>query len=283
MDDYNCGNKKMKLVFFRDAIEHILRIARVFKQPRGNLMLIGVGGSGKQSLAKLTSFIYDFDVQSIEMKKNYNQSDFRDFLKSLLEMCGRDGKSVSFIFTDAHVVQESFLEDINNLINSGEVPNLWDSERDRLEQVIKEVREVNIEMGRIDQPDVIYETFIERVRNNLHVILCMSPIGDHLRVRCRQFPSLVDCSTLDWFSSWPEDALYSVSERLLQDLDLDKEILREKIAGMCKQVHLESQEEARRFENELKRKVYFTPKSYLDLINLYMKVLEDKRDQLLSY
>ena len=149
-------------------------------------------------------------------------------------MCGREGKNVSFIFTDAHVVNESFLEDINNLINSGEVPNLWDNEKDRLEQVIKEVREINIELGRIDQPDVIYDTFIERVRNHLHIILCMSPIGDNLRLRCRQFPSLVDCSTLDWFASWPEDALYSVSERLLMDLELDKEILRGKIAGMCK-------------------------------------------------
>eukprot|EP00828_Plagiopyla_frontata_P049394 TRINITY_DN982_c0_g1_i4.p1 TRINITY_DN982_c0_g1~~TRINITY_DN982_c0_g1_i4.p1 ORF type:complete len:762 (-),score=108.48 TRINITY_DN982_c0_g1_i4:1125-3410(-) len=283
MDDYNSGNKKMKLVFFKDAIEHVLRIARVFRQPRGNLMLIGVGGSGKQSLAKLTSFIYDFEVVQIEMKKNYNQNDFRDFLKSVLEMCGRDGKNVSFIFTDAHVVHESFLEDINNLINSGEVPNLWDAEKDRLEQVIKEVREVNIAMGRIDQPDVIYETFIERVRNCLHIILCMSPIGDNLRIRCRQFPSLVDCSTLDWFARWPDDALYSVAERLLQDVEVEQEIIRERIAQMCKQVHVESQEEAIRFEAELKRKVYFTPKSYLDLINLYIKVLDDKRDELFQY
>jgi len=48
LDDYNIGNSnKMNLVFFDDAIEHILRIARVLRQPRGNIMLIGVGGSGK--------------------------------------------------------------------------------------------------------------------------------------------------------------------------------------------------------------------------------------------
>lgn len=48
LDDYNMGStNKMNLVFFDDAIEHILRIARVLRQPRGNIMLIGVGGSGK--------------------------------------------------------------------------------------------------------------------------------------------------------------------------------------------------------------------------------------------
>ena len=54
LDEYNETNSnKMNLVFFEDAIEHILRIARVMRQPRGNIMLIGVGGSGKQSLTRL--------------------------------------------------------------------------------------------------------------------------------------------------------------------------------------------------------------------------------------
>ena len=48
LDEYNMGNpNKMNLVFFDDAIEHILRIARVLRTPRGSIMLIGVGGSGK--------------------------------------------------------------------------------------------------------------------------------------------------------------------------------------------------------------------------------------------
>jgi len=56
--EYNMESSgKLELVFFKETVQHILRIFRVLTQPRGNAMLIGVGGSGKQSLSKLSSFI----------------------------------------------------------------------------------------------------------------------------------------------------------------------------------------------------------------------------------
>ena len=85
LDEYNLGNSnKMNLVFFDDAIEHILRIARVLRQPRGNIMLIGVGGSGKQSLTRLSSYMLEIGCRQIEITKNFGPSQFKDFVKDLM-------------------------------------------------------------------------------------------------------------------------------------------------------------------------------------------------------
>ena len=63
--------------------------------------------------------------------------------------------------------------------------------------------------------DAVWAFFINRVREKLHIVLCMSPVGAAFRNRCRMFPSLVNCCTIDWFVQWPRDALLSVS-RLVQ-------------------------------------------------------------------
>lgn len=76
------------------------------------------------------------------------------------------------------------------------------------------------ELGISEARESCLATFVTRVRENLHVVLCMSPVGDALRVRCRNFPSLINCTTIDWFFPWPEAALISVAERFIESVPL---------------------------------------------------------------
>jgi len=184
----------------------------------------------------------NFDVMMVSITKGYGTQHFRDFIKTMMIETGREGKGVTFLFTDTQILQESFVEDINNILNSGEVPNLWDvNEKD---ENIRAASKYNSLLKRPEDPDTIYRTFVERVRNNLHIVLCMSPVGDALRVRCRKFPSLVDCCALNWFSSWPAEALISVAKKIISDdlqfptsTSIAKDALEEAIADMCKEVH----------------------------------------------
>jgi dynein heavy chain len=266
----------MNLVFFDDAIGHILRIARVLRQARGSLMLIGMGGSGKQSLIRISSFMYEMQYRTVEIRKGMNNKMFREDIKELMFESGIHGRKIAFTMTDNQIVSESFLEDLNNMLNTGEIPNLMAIEDKEL-IFGDEMRKVVIEKKLIDTNDVMAAQFVDRVREYLHICLCMSPVGDALRIRARNFPSLVNCCTLDWFSSWPKEALLYVSTSFLKEIELPNNDIRENLANMCASVHVSVKEESETFWGELRRRIYTTPKSYLDLIGLYTNKLEDKR------
>ena len=276
MDDYNFSHTtKMNLVFFDDAIGHIIRIGRVMKQPRGNIILIGVGGSGKQSLTRIVCHMMDYICQQVEIKKDFGHESFKEFLKELMFSTGIDGNKLCFLFTDTQILQETFIEDTSNILNTGEVPNLFLPED--IDRIINDVRPIVVEMKRPESRSSIYSTFVERVRDNLHICLCMSPVGDALRDRCRQFPSLVNCCILNWFSRWPEEALLSVAQKFFEDVELPNDKVRKHLCEMCQMIHTDVEDASTNFFNELRRKVYTTPKSYLDLIKLYMICLDRKR------
>ena len=52
--------------------------------------------------------------------------------------------------------------------------------------------------GIVDTPENLWSFYISRVRKNLHMSLCFSPVGDGLWSRARRFPALVNCTTIDW-------------------------------------------------------------------------------------
>ncbi|KAJ9531756.1 hypothetical protein QJQ45_021904, partial [Haematococcus lacustris] len=277
LDDYNlAATNRLSLVFFTDAVDHITRIARILRQPRGNAMLVGVGGSGKSSLTRFATFIGGFKIFSIELTRGYGPNEFREDLKKLYRTAGIAGEPVVFLFNDSQIVSESFLEDINNMLNSGEVPGMF--AQDEKDRVCSDIREWVIAQGLTPTKEVCYASFISRVRNNLHIVLAMSPVGEAFRARCRQFPSLINCCTIDWFSQWPEDALLLVSRKFLAGTDLGNDEVREAVASMCVTIHTSVATASDRFFAELRRKYYTTPKSYLDLIGLYLQLLKDKRE-----
>ena len=98
LDDYNIShNTPLHLVFFQDAVHHISRIARILRQPRSNAMLVGVGGSGKQSLTRFACFMCEVQCVSIELTRNYDISTFREDLKKLYRCGEGQGRGPSHV------------------------------------------------------------------------------------------------------------------------------------------------------------------------------------------
>jgi len=278
LSEYNrTHSAQMDLVFFKDAIHHLSRIIRILKQPRGNALLIGVGGSGRQSLAKLATKMAQYKLFQIEITKTYGKKEFKEDLKTLLQRAGMKRDRTVFLFSDTQIVDNSFLEDINNILNTGEVPNLYDAAE--MEEIIDEVRPVAKEAGRIDTPDSIKQHFVQLVRENLHIVLAFSPVGDSFRDRVRQFPSVINCCTIDWFTPWPNDALYSVAEKFYsskKDLGISSHI--KSLCQLSVEMHMSVKNASEKFYKELRRRNYTTPTSYLELLKLYAEMLKTQLD-----
>ncbi|XP_053339456.1 dynein axonemal heavy chain 1 [Clarias gariepinus] len=281
MDDYNQINTaKMKLVLFMDAIQHVCRIARIVRQPLGNALLLGLGGSGRQSLTKLASHLCEYECFQIELSKNYGVPEWKEDIKNIMIKAGVTNVQITFLFVDTQIKSESFLEDINNILNSGDVPNLYSG--DEQERIMSAMKPVVQDLGMQPTKTNLMAAYVRRVRSNIHTVLCMSPIGEVFRARLRQFPSLVTCCTIDWFSAWPQEALLSVATSFLNELpelDASPEALKG-LTEMCMEIHQMVAVKCVQYRAELSRYNYITPKSYLELLSIFSALIGQKKQEL---
>ena len=125
-------------------------------------------------------------------------------MKKLFMDCGVDQKQTDFLLNDTQIVMETFLEDVNNILNNGEIPNLYSTIEDKT-LILDNMREANKndkEFKNFSDPEIFID-FFTKCKDNIHIVLAMSPIGDDIKRRLRMFPSLVNCCAIDYFLAWP--------------------------------------------------------------------------------
>jgi dynein heavy chain len=153
--------------------------------------------------------------------------DWRENLKTVLLTAGVEAKPTTFLFVDTQIINENMLEDINTVLNSGDVPQLYKAED--MEPIMSvgkiECQRRQLTMNKMN----MFQQYLNRVKTNIHMVIAMSPLGETFRSRLRQFPSLVNCCTIDWFTNWPAEALINVARGSMTDpesemnLGLDEE------------------------------------------------------------
>ncbi len=274
MDDMNNPKIILNLVLFDEAIEHMMRVHRIIRLQRGHALLVGYGGSGRQSIARLASFTAAYKWFGIQLTKNYGEKEFKEDLKALYKLLVKT--EYTFFFTDSHVADESFLEFINNILTIGIVPAMFtEDEKDTYTNPIKEEAS---KMG-ADTKDAVWNYFINKCRDNLHIVLSMSPAGDTLRIRCRNFPGLLSNTTIDWFFPWPEEALKSVATSGIKDEQLPSD-QKEPIIKHLVHTHMSAQKYCEEFEAQYKRHTTVTPKAFLDYIATYKKLMKEMKHKM---
>lgn len=308
LGEYNAGaTAPMDLVLFRFAIEHISRVSRILQMPRGNVLMVGLGGSGRRSAVKLAASMGEATLVQVEVTKSYGFAEWRDDMRKLLMKAGISGKTTVFLFCDAQAKDEAFVDDINALLNTGDLPGLFATDEKAVILDAMLTASKVVERPVENTPLALYAFFTERVRESLRIALAFSPIGDSFKNRLRCFPSLINCCTIDWFTSWPDDALLRVAETVIQSIGVepqaavsadavdspvpvvaaetsgearpedttDERRLTELETGLVEMVMMFNRsvvEASGRFYRELGRKNYVTPTSYLEMLRSF-KVL----------
>jgi dynein heavy chain len=279
LDQYNEKNtKKMNLVLFDDAMTHLMKVNRTLQQKRGSMMLVGVGGSGKQSLSRLAAFVSDHRCFQITITKTYNDNAFFENVKDLCVSAGQKGTKVTFLFTDAEVKKEDFLEYINSLLATGEIVGLL--AKDEKETMCGEVRNDFVKEcpGVEENPLNMYNYLMGRLRDNLHLALCFSPVNAKFAIRAQKFPAVFSVS-INWFLPWPEEALVAVSTKFLGSSDGDANWKidasaedKARLFRMMGNMQAIVGQNTGAYYQRMRKHVYVTPKSYLCLIDFYKEL-----------
>ncbi|CAK3926358.1 Dynein heavy chain, cytoplasmic [Lecanosticta acicola] len=286
------------LILFNDVLEHVLRIDRVFRQPQGHLILIGVSGSGKTTLSRFVAWMNGLSVFQIKVHGKYSSEDFDEDLRNVLRRCGCKGEKICFIMDESNVLDSGFLERMNTLLANGEVPGLF--EGDEYATLMTACKEGAQRQGLLlDSQEELYKWFTQQIVRNLHVVFTMNPPSEGLSSKAATSPALFNRCVLNWFGDWSDQALYQVAFELTQSVDIDKgnysapdslpiafdqlEMpLSHRDAVVNSMVHVHHS--LRFFNDRLKRQqnrtTFLTPRQFLDFVAQFVKLFNEKRDDL---
>ena len=207
------------LVIFDEVLDHILRIDRVLRQPMGHCLLVGDSGAGKTVLSKFVSWMNGLNIFQIKAHSKYGIDEFNEDLRTVMRRVGIDGEKVCFIFDESNALGSGFLEAMNALLASGEVPGLF--EGDEYTALMSACRDSASRDGIIvDSEDELWRRFTSIVQRNLHVVFTMNPSGGGWKNRSTTSPALFNRCVVDWFGTWSTRAMAEVGKQFTIQLDM---------------------------------------------------------------
>ncbi|KAL8430370.1 hypothetical protein Efla_001135 [Eimeria flavescens] len=273
----------LSLVLFPQAVEHALKCMNTLLQPQGHALLLGVGGSGRRSAARLGASLANFDL--VEAHGTGNQmaiSEWQDYLKAVILAAGALEKFQALVIQGEHLARDEIAADVCTLLQLRELPEVFSA--DEKVSNLEGITQGKKSLGASDSSNTAsLELLTAACRQRLRVCICCSPSDMHTPALLRRFPSLTSCCTVSFFHGWTAAALYSVATQKLQF----HEVISKSLCEACADIFEASGNVAELYREEQRRFFYVTPSSYLRFLeavcSVYIEMLNQQQRRQAKY
>ncbi|KAJ8027756.1 Cytoplasmic dynein 2 heavy chain 1 [Holothuria leucospilota] len=261
---YAREGRELKLQIFREVLDHIAHVDRVLTQPGGSLLLAGRSGVGRRSAVTIVSHLHRTELFTPKLARNYSLKQFKMDLKTVMQMAGIEDQQVILLLEDHQFVEKQFLELINSLLSSGEVPGLYTPEE--LEPLLAPLRDKASEDG---FRGTLVNYFAACIKRNLHVVLIMDCNNPSFTVSCQSNPAFYKSCVVQWMEEWSKESMKELPKMLLGKTHRNKD-KKEETKELYKtflEIHKSCSAKNA------------TPRQYMNFLNTYLSVYEKKRER----
>ena len=278
IDAYVAENSSnpMEVMLFKYSMENICKICRVLCQPSGNILLLGEGGSGRETSARVAAILKEATIFSPPVSPSFTFIHWRAEMKTLLKAAGLDGKcSVLFLTMETLNVKE-FMRDINMLLTNGSIDGLFsvDERYEITEQVHQYLKSMKAEGEKELTPSELYTKFLERSMENFHMVVKVPSDTNDMRNLCRTYPEFLAKSVVCHFPEWPDDALMKSAEMIFEDLSVSREE-RKAIIQCGKDFYQQAKKVAAEVNKKHGHRIEVSPASYVTFIKFFRTLFQN--------
>uniref|UniRef100_A0A672TN04 Cytoplasmic dynein 2 heavy chain 1 n=1 Tax=Strigops habroptila TaxID=2489341 RepID=A0A672TN04_STRHB len=275
---YGRDKKEIEILLFHEVLSYMSKVDRVLSFPGGSLLLAGRSGVGRRTVTSLVSHMHGAVLISPKISRGYELKQFKNDLKYVSHsLAGIEGKQVVLLLEDYQFVHSTFLEMVNSLLSSGEVPGLYKIEE--LEPLLSPLKDQASQDG-FTGP--IFNYFTYRIQQNLHVVLIMDSTNLNFTINCESNPALYKKCQVLWMETWSENSMKKIPEMLLNDADEQEKT--GKAHKELKKKHSGDSDFLKSFLaiHESCKMYGATPSRYMTFLRIYSTINNSKRRELIK-
>ncbi|XP_052360063.1 cytoplasmic dynein 2 heavy chain 1 isoform X2 [Oncorhynchus keta] len=274
---YGRDNRELDLLLFWEVCHFVSRVDRVLSRPGGSLLLAGRSGVGRRTATCLVSHMHGYTLYTPKISRGYSLKHFNNDLKNVMQLAGLEGQQVVLLLEDYQFVHPAFLEMVNSLLSSGEVPGLYSPEE--LEPLLSSLKDPASQDG-FTGP--LFNYFAYRIQQNLHIVLIMDCTNSNFTISCESNPALYRRCSVQWMDGWSESSMKKIPEMLLAKVEGEGEKSGGEKGHKRKGSASGQGDLCRSFLmiHESCREYGATPSQYMTFLHVYTSIYSSKQSQL---